>query len=30
MDGTWNELIIALVGAVLGWFTRHYGPPKNR
>ena len=26
----WNELIIAVVSAVLGWFTGNYGPPNGR
>jgi F0F1-type ATP synthase assembly protein I len=24
MDGTWSELIVGIVSAVLGWFTKHF------
>lgn len=26
----WNELLIAVVSAVLGWFTGNFGPPNGR
>jgi len=26
---TWAELIAAVVGAVLGWFSRHFLGPRN-
>lgn len=28
LDPTWQDLIAAVVGAVLGWLVRHFGPPK--
>lgn len=24
LDPTWSELIIGIVGAILGWFTKHF------
>lgn len=24
----WVELIAGVVGVVIGWLTRHFGPPK--
>lgn len=28
MESQWYELIAGVVGAILGWFARHYGPPR--
>ena len=28
MEPTWVELIVGVIGYVLGWFSRHYGPPR--
>lgn len=29
MDGTWAELISAVVGAILGWFTKHFNDKRQ-
>lgn len=29
MTWDWQELLSMVVAAVLGWLTRHYGPPKS-
>jgi F0F1-type ATP synthase assembly protein I len=28
IDPTWMDLISGIVGAVLGWFARHFTNPK--
>jgi len=25
----WHELVVAVVGAILGWFTKHFVGPKK-
>lgn len=25
----WAELIAAVIGAIAGWFTRHFVPPRK-
>lgn len=29
MSEMWTELIAGVVGALLGWFTKHFGSKRN-
>lgn len=30
MDPTWSDLIIGIVGTVLGWFTKHFNDSRKQ
>ncbi len=25
----WREIVVGVVGAILGWLTRHFGPSRK-
>lgn len=28
MSPEWAELLAGIIGAILGWIARHFGPPR--